>query len=171
MTSKEDRDKRDERIRDLAAGGWTVRQIAAELGCSRTTVRCALNPSERARNRARYHERLATPPPPPPEAIRTDRRQPTTGTILMAESEFTGYVRDLALPLGIRWQPSTPNGFPAVFVGPRGILWRTLKSQTAQVSLNQRTWGECVRRAGGNYAVWRPADLAHIRQQLKEIAP
>lgn len=65
MASKEDRDKRDELVRDLAAGGWSYRDIAKEIGCSVTTVKVALDPDARARARERYHQRKAATAPPP----------------------------------------------------------------------------------------------------------
>jgi DNA-binding NarL/FixJ family response regulator len=37
------RELRDDRIRELRAGGWSMREIAAEVGCSVGTVHYVIN--------------------------------------------------------------------------------------------------------------------------------
>ena len=57
MTSKADRAARDERIQELTAAGRTRASIAAELGCSRSTVAEALDPAAREHRRTVERER------------------------------------------------------------------------------------------------------------------
>jgi hypothetical protein len=63
-------------------------------------------------------------------------------------------------------------GFPdSVIVGTE-ILYRELKSKDGVLTPHQRRWGSRIERAGGNWAVWRPADWGSmtILNQLLAIA-
>ena len=64
---------------------------------------------------------------------------------------------------------SPARGWPDLeIVGPRGILHRELKTMAGQLSTDQRRVGSKLNLAGGNWAVWRPADWATgvIQNQL-----
>jgi hypothetical protein len=65
------------------------------------------------------------------------------------------------------------SGFPdSVIVGPGGILYRELKDKYGRLSPEQRRWGSKITRAGGDWAVWRPADWEDgtITRQLLALA-
>lgn len=65
------------------------------------------------------------------------------------------------------------KGWPdLVILGPRGQLWRELKTAWGDVTSEQRQLGALIMRGGGNWAVWRPADLyaGIIKDQLAGIA-
>jgi hypothetical protein len=73
---------------------------------------------------------------------------------------------------GASARPGSSKGFPDwVIAGPGGILFREAKSEDGRRSLAQIEWAKEIGRAGGNYAVWRPADLASgvIRSELESI--
>ena len=59
-----------------------------------------------------------------------------------------------------------------VLIGPRGVLFRELKSERGQLTPEQRKVGSMLTRAGCNWAVWRPRDLLDgtITRQLAGIA-
>ena len=51
-------------------------------------------------------------------------------------------------------------GFPdLVIAGPRGVLFRELKTQRGKVTPEQQRWLDALTAAGQNAAVWRPASL------------
>lgn len=61
-------------------------------------------------------------------------------------------------------------GFPdLVIVGPRGVLFRELKTDTGRVSPEQSDWLADLTRAGADADVWRPADWARIQRELEAI--
>jgi hypothetical protein len=88
------------------------------------------------------------------------------------------HVRKLMADLGL-WGYHTRNsigsakGWPDwVILGPRGGLFRELKSQRGEPSPDQRSVGARLICAGFDWAVWRPADLFSgvIAAQLLAIA-
>ncbi len=62
-------------------------------------------------------------------------------------------------------------GFPdVVVVGPRGILFRELKSERGRVTSGQREWLDRLNDAGADAAVWRPADWpARVLTELAAV--
>lgn len=66
----------------------------------------------------------------------------------------------------------TLNGWPdlVIFGGTR-ILYRELKSEEGELSPDQRRIGSQLTKSGGDWAVWRPADLysGAIERKLAEI--
>lgn len=53
------------------------------------------------------------------------------------------------------------SGWPdLVIIGPRGILFRELKTETGRLSDAQKRVLGLLTVAGGNASVWRPADVA-----------
>lgn len=65
------------------------------------------------------------------------------------------------------------RGWPDwVILGPRGGIYRELKSEGGVLSVDQRRVGAMLTRAGFNWAVWRPRDLLDhtIHRQLAGIA-
>lgn len=95
----------------------------------------------------------------------------------MGEGELRARVVELVAYRGLylkahpdsrRDQVSNP-GFPdLVIVGPGGVLWRELKDATDTASRAQLAWGDLLRAAGQDWAIWRPADLraGHVEHQL-----
>ena len=87
-------------------------------------------------------------------------------------------LRELMKDLGLwGWHPrisiGSKRGWPDwVILGPRGALFRELKSQRGDLSIDQRAIGSMLTRAELSWAVWRPADLLDgtIVRQLRSIA-
>jgi hypothetical protein len=73
---------------------------------------------------------------------------------------------------GYHPQSSYIGGWPDwVILGPRGGLFRELKSERGTLTPAQRDVGARLYRAGFNWAVWRPRDLLDgtIERQLQAI--
>ena len=65
------------------------------------------------------------------------------------------------------------RGFPdLVIAGPRGVIFRELKSETGETSPEQDLWGWMLCRSGASWKVWRPADWysGEIRDVLEQLA-
>jgi VRR-NUC domain len=67
------------------------------------------------------------------------------------------------------WGPGFPD---LVIVGPNGILFVEVKNATNSLRVDQRRWGSAINRAGGMWAIWRPAELVNgtIARRLAAIA-
>ncbi len=66
-----------------------------------------------------------------------------------------------------------PPGWPDLMIlGPRGLLFRELKSADGRPSRAQLAIGGILRQLGQDWAIWRPADLdsGRIGRELWEIA-
>lgn len=64
------------------------------------------------------------------------------------------------------------RGWPDwAIIGPRGMLFRELKTERGTLTPAQREVGARLIRAGQDWAVWRPRDLFSgvIHRQLEEI--
>lgn len=57
-------------------------------------------------------------------------------------------------------------GFPDLVLVRDRILFRELKTEKGRLTLHQRNWGEKLKAAGSDYAVWRPADMLLILNSL-----
>lgn len=69
-------------------------------------------------------------------------------------------------------RPGSSKGFPDwVIVGPGGILFREAKSDDGRRSMAQVRWGKQIEQARGDYAIWRPEDLAsgQIESELQAL--
>jgi hypothetical protein len=81
----------------------------------------------------------------------------------MPERELQQVVADLCKVLGllhyhVRHSRGMAPGFPdSLIIGTR-VIYRELKSQTGQLSPEQRATGAALRAAGADWAVWRPRD-------------
>jgi hypothetical protein len=63
------------------------------------------------------------------------------------------------------------RGFPdLVIVGPRGVLFRELKSETGKMEPDQTCWGQGLAESGANWAVWRPGDWHSGRIRAEVLA-
>lgn len=70
-------------------------------------------------------------------------------------------------------RPGSSKGYPDwTIAGDGGILFREAKSADGRRSMDQVRWGKRIVRGGGNYGIWRPADLAsgQIERELAAIA-
>ena len=80
----------------------------------------------------------------------------------MTEAELEEHVRELCKGLGIlrihvyNSRGTTPGVPDDVLIGPRGVLWRELKTMRGKVTPAQRAMGEALHAAGQDWAVWRP---------------
>jgi hypothetical protein len=81
----------------------------------------------------------------------------------MPERELQALVAELCRVLGLaHFHAQNPRGMTAgwpdsVIVGQR-VLYRELKSQTGQLSPEQRAVGATLKAAGADWKVWRPRD-------------
>jgi hypothetical protein len=95
----------------------------------------------------------------------------------MSEAGLEGHVRRLIKDLGL-WgfhpfdSRRSKEGWPDwTIVGTR-IIYRELKAERGVVSAAQRTVGELLTGAGGDWAVWRPTDLlsGRVARELAGIS-
>lgn len=81
----------------------------------------------------------------------------------MTEADLQRLVAELCGRLGLAHYHTYDSrrsepGFPDSVIVGNTILFRELKTATGKLSPEQRRWGSRIERAGGNWAVWRPAD-------------
>lgn len=81
----------------------------------------------------------------------------------MTEEELQRLVAELCMRLGLHHYHTADSrrsepGFPDSVIVGTGILFRELKERDGALTPAQRRWGSRIERAGGNWAVWRPAD-------------
>ena len=96
----------------------------------------------------------------------------------MSEREFEEQVRDACKKLGIlrihiyHARGTTPGVPDDILIGPRGVMWRELKTMTGKVSPAQRAMGEALLAAGQDWGVWRPDSLLNgaIARELAALA-
>ena len=88
----------------------------------------------------------------------------TDPRLSMTEAALEEEVRTICAQLGVyRYHPydsrKSQHGWPDdVLVGPWGILYRELKTQTGKVRPEQEDVIARLRRAGADVDVWRPSD-------------
>ena len=94
------------------------------------------------------------------------------------EAELQSFVRAVCRRMGLlhyhthRSDRSEP-GFPdSVIVGPGGLLFRELKSETGRASPDQLRWLQQLRAAGADAAIWTPDDkhIGRIHNELNRLA-
>ncbi len=96
----------------------------------------------------------------------------------MTEAELQEHVRLMCAQLRLyHYHPhdsrrSAPGWPDSVIIGPGGIIFRELKTQTGRLSADQKHVGYLLTAAGLSWAVWRPSDLASgtIGRQLAALA-
>ena len=54
------------------------------------------------------------------------------------------------------------KGFPDLVLVRNKVLFRELKTDTGRLTDAQKAWGEKLKTAGADYAVWRPKALKEI---------
>jgi len=66
------------------------------------------------------------------------------------------------------WMTPAAKGFPDLLVvTPTRILYRELKRELGKLSPEQEAWRDRIRRAGGDWDVWRPSDLRAGRIEVE----
>ncbi len=96
----------------------------------------------------------------------------------MTERELQEAVRRMCADLGLyHYHPHDSRrsqaGWPdSVIIGPTRAIFRELKTQSGQLSADQRHVGYLLTAAGLSWEVWRPADLIDgtIGAQLAALA-
>jgi hypothetical protein len=70
-----------------------------------------------------------------------------------------------------RYSIGSGAGWPDLTIAGRRLLFRELKSATGKVTRAQGEWGDWLMAAGGDWAVWRPADLrsGRVQRELEAI--
>lgn len=94
----------------------------------------------------------------------------------MSERQFQSAVVDLARYLGLlvfhpydsrRSEPGWPD---LVICGPRGVIYRELKTTKGRLSPAQRKWLSALNQAGQDADVWRPEHFPdQVKTQLEAI--
>ena len=94
----------------------------------------------------------------------------------MTEQGLQAAVIQFCRVLGISWYHTydsrrSNKGWPDLVLCGRGLLHRELKSEQGKLTAEQERWGDRLRRAGADWAVWRPSDLrsGRIQQELLAI--
>jgi hypothetical protein len=87
------------------------------------------------------------------------------------------HVRKLLADLGLfGFHPlnskGNAKGWPDWCIVGRRIIYRELKTEHGSLTAEQREVGEKIRRAGGDWKVWRPRDLlsGEIARELSDLA-
>lgn len=95
----------------------------------------------------------------------------------MTEDELLRLAADRARQLRLHVHHCTmlrsKSGFPdLVIIGPRGVLWRELKSDVGNPSSAQLALAWKLKAAGQDWAIWRPADWHNdtIQTEMTGIA-
>lgn len=98
----------------------------------------------------------------------------------MSEKQLDGSVRRLMNDLGLApfaFHPYGPGryreGYPDwTIAGPRGLLFRELKTEKGRPTTAQKAWLQRLRALGLDADVWRPSDLysGRITRELIAIA-
>ena len=96
----------------------------------------------------------------------------------MSEAELEEHVRAICNDLGVlrihvyNSRGTTPGVPDAILIGPRGILWRELKTMRGKLTPAQEQMGHALTVAGQDWGVWRPSLLLSgvIAKELAAIS-
>jgi hypothetical protein len=83
----------------------------------------------------------------------------------MSEDELEEHVRAICKDLGVlrihvyNSRGTTPGVPDDILIGPRGILWRELKTMRGKPTPAQQQMGHALTVAGQDWGVWRPSLL------------
>ena len=94
-----------------------------------------------------------------------NRSSPNPLAQAMSERDLQESVRALATGFGLCYfhdhdARQNYSGLPDVIaVGPGGVLWRELKSETGTLTPAQRKWRDALQAGGADWDLWRPSDL------------
>jgi hypothetical protein len=95
----------------------------------------------------------------------------------MTESELSEHIRQKIAAMNLIGFCSPDSrrmarGWPDwAIMGPRGVLFRELKTEPGVLTCEQSIIGGMLRKAGADWAVWRPSDWLDgiITRQLEAI--
>jgi hypothetical protein len=62
------------------------------------------------------------------------------------------------------------KGFPDLVLAKDRVLYRELKTNTGETTVEQEGWLEVLKRAGADAGVWRPRDWPAIERELSRPA-
>jgi hypothetical protein len=96
----------------------------------------------------------------------------------LTEDEFLAWVVRRCEDAELYWFHSFDSrrdkmtGWPDLVIVGHGILFRELKSAQGAVSAAQSSAGRAIMAGGGNWDVWRPADIeaGRIQRELRQLA-
>jgi len=90
---------------------------------------------------------------------------------LMKDLGLTGFHVEKSLDVEKNRKNVSVKGWPDWTIrGPRGVLFRELKSQRGRVEPEQQEWLDALTAAGADAGVWRPEDLLSERIQRELTA-
>ena len=58
-------------------------------------------------------------------------------------------------------------GFPDLVLVRETVLFRELKTDDGKLTPAQKAWGDTLKKAGANYAVWRPSMAQEINEEIR----
>jgi len=94
----------------------------------------------------------------------------------MTEANLQKAVTDLCKLYGLQWHHQrysigSKSGWPDLAICGRTMILRELKRESNEPTPAQLQWGMVLKRAGQDWAVWKPSDLAsgRIQAELEEI--
>jgi hypothetical protein len=112
----------------------------------------------------------------PPDTTAAARRRLAYA---MSEDELQENIRELCDLLGLAVQHIHDSrrcwlsGWPDItIIGPAGLLFRELKSETGKPTPEQTAVGYKIKAAGASWKLWRPSDwlAGRIEAELRGIA-
>ena len=92
---------------------------------------------------------------------------------LMKDLGLTGFHVEKSLDVDKGRKNVSVKGWPDWTIrGPRGVLFRELKSQRGRVEPEQREWLDALAAAAADVDVWRPADWysQRVNRELAALA-
>ena len=90
---------------------------------------------------------------------------------LMKDLGLTGFHVEKSLDVEKNRKNVSVKGWPDWTIrGPRGVLFRELKSQRGKVEPEQQEWLDALTGSGADAGVWRPSDLHSGRMQRELVA-
>jgi hypothetical protein len=93
----------------------------------------------------------------------------------VTEAELLQTVRDLCGYLHVRCYHThrsdrSEPGFPDLtIVGPKGLIFRELKTEAGKLTRAQMAWGHELTEAGADWKVWRPHDLPGMSGEIVRL--
>ena len=122
-----------------------------------------------------YRRRTNRPPKLPAEQATVQPLSETAKHHFRLERDFQTWIIGEATRTGwkhyhTRRSDKSPKGWPDLVLGheQRNItLFRELKLDGKSPTSEQQWWLDMLQQSGHNAAVWRPADIAEIKRELR----
>ena len=91
----------------------------------------------------------------------------------ITEKDFQGQVIRIAKVFGWKVYHTYDSrrsepGYPDLCLVKHKIMFRELKREKGRLTPAQKEWGEAIKKAGGDWDVWRPSMIDKIREELQE---